>query len=137
MAPGARSRVSAGVVCLLLGACLGRDATEPGSGQTTALLVRADLSATAATTVVVVVTAADITTPLLFNIPVASHLFDDISCHLVGAIPNGIFCEYMPWYDKIYKNPPQVKDGFIEIPKVPGIGWEIDPESFKKFEFKG
>ena len=72
-----------------------------------------------------------------FNIPVASHLFDDISCHLVGAIPNGIFCEYMPWYDKIYKNPPQVKDGFIEIPKVPGIGWEIDPQSFKKFEFKG
>ncbi len=74
---------------------------------------------------------------MAFNIPVASHLFDDISCHLVGAIPNGIWAEYMPWYDKIYKNPPQVKDGFIEIPKVPGIGWEIDPESFKKFEFKG
>ena len=72
-----------------------------------------------------------------FNIPVASHLFDDISCHLVGAIPNGIWCEYMPWYDKIYMNPPQVKDGFIEIPKVPGIGWEIDPQAFKKFEFKG
>jgi L-alanine-DL-glutamate epimerase-like enolase superfamily enzyme len=72
-----------------------------------------------------------------FNIPVASHLFDDISCHLVGAIPNGVYCEYMPWYDKIYRNPPQVKDGFIEIPKVPGIGWEIDPASFKKFEFKG
>lgn len=72
-----------------------------------------------------------------FNIPVASHLFDDISCHLIAAIPNGVFCEYMPWYDKIYKNPPQVKDGFIEIPKVPGLGWEIDPASFKKFEFKG
>ncbi len=72
-----------------------------------------------------------------FNIPVASHLFDDISCHLVGAIPNGIWCEYMPWWDKIYKDPPKVKDGFIEIPKVPGIGLEFDPAAIKKFEFKG
>ena len=72
-----------------------------------------------------------------FNIPVASHVCDDISFHLVGAIPNGIYCEYMPNYDKIYKNPPEVKDGFVEIPKVPGIGWEIDPQAFKKFEFKG
>jgi hypothetical protein len=55
-----------------MGACLGGDPTEPGSGQPTALLVHANLSATTATTVVLVVTAPDITTPLLFNIPVAS-----------------------------------------------------------------
>lgn len=70
-----------------------------------------------------------------FNIPVASHVFDDISFHLVGAIPNGIYCEYMPFYDKIFKEPPEVKDGFVEIPPLPGTGWEIDPQAIKKFKF--
>jgi L-alanine-DL-glutamate epimerase-like enolase superfamily enzyme len=70
------------------------------------------------------------------NLPVCSHLFNDISCHLVASIPNGLWCEYMPWWDKIYKDPPQVKDGFIEIPKVSGIGLEIDPMAIKKWEMK-
>jgi L-alanine-DL-glutamate epimerase-like enolase superfamily enzyme len=71
-----------------------------------------------------------------WNLPVASHLFHDFSMHLVAAIPNGLIVEYMPWWDVIYQNPPQVKDGYIEIPKVPGLGLELDPEALKKYELK-
>jgi L-alanine-DL-glutamate epimerase-like enolase superfamily enzyme len=42
----------------------------------------------------------------------------------------------MPWWDKIYKEPYRVKDGFIEVPKVPGIGLEIDAAALKKYEMK-
>jgi L-alanine-DL-glutamate epimerase-like enolase superfamily enzyme len=70
------------------------------------------------------------------NLRVCSHMFNDISCHLVASVPNGLWCEYIPWWDKIFRDPPQVKDGFIEIPKEPGIGLEIDPMAFKKWEMK-
>ena len=56
-----------------MGAC-----SEPtGSGRRpvdASLLVQADLSATAVMTVVVEVTAADIPTPLVFNIPVVDRV---------------------------------------------------------------
>ncbi len=71
-----------------------------------------------------------------WNIPVASHLFPDFSLHLIAAIPNGLVMEYMPWWDKIYKEPYRVKDGFIEVPKVPGIGLELDTAALKKYEMK-
>lgn len=71
-----------------------------------------------------------------WNLPVASHLFHDFSMHLIAAIPNGLFVEYMPWWDVIYQEPPQVKDGYIEIPKVAGLGFDLDPEALKKYELK-
>lgn len=71
-----------------------------------------------------------------WNIPVASHLFPDFSVHLVAAIPNGIFVEYMPWWDKIYQEPHRVVDGYIEVPKTPGLGLELNAEAVKRYELK-
>lgn len=68
-----------------------------------------------------------------WNIPVASHLFPDFSVHLVGAVPNGLFMEYMPWWDIIYKEPYKVVDGYIKVPESPGLGLELDEEAVKKY----
>src|SRR5713226_4962922 len=64
--------VALGMACALAAAsCLGRDATEPpGNGSPVALALRANVSATAVATVVVVVAATDITPSLVFNISV-------------------------------------------------------------------
>ena len=32
-----------------------------------------------------------------FNLPVVSHLIPEVHVHLIGAIPNGLTVEYMPW----------------------------------------
>ena len=32
-----------------------------------------------------------------FNLPVVSHLYPEISVHLVAGVPNGLTVEYMPW----------------------------------------
>jgi glucose/arabinose dehydrogenase len=66
-------RVGATLASLLvLGSCLPRDVTEPDHQRETTLLVRADLSAaTSVASLVVEVTAPDITTPLVFTIPIA------------------------------------------------------------------
>jgi L-alanine-DL-glutamate epimerase-like enolase superfamily enzyme len=71
-----------------------------------------------------------------WNRPVASHLFHDFSVHLVAAAPNGLFVEYMPWWDVIYEEPLRVKDGHIEVPDKPGWGLKLDSQALKKFELK-
>jgi len=71
-----------------------------------------------------------------WNLPVASHLFHDFSMHLIAAIPNGLIVEYMPWWDAIYQEPPQVKDGYIRIPDKPGLGLELDAEAIKRYQMK-
>jgi len=55
----------------VIGSCIPRDMTEPGvDHRETSLLVRADVSAVAVASLVVEVTAPDITSPLVFNIPI-------------------------------------------------------------------
>jgi len=71
-----------------------------------------------------------------WKIPVASHLFDEFSAHLVAAIPNGFMVEYMPWWDFIYQEPPQVKDGYMNISEKAGLGLELDPDALRKYEMK-
>ena len=69
-----------------------------------------------------------------WNMPVVSHLFNEFSPHLIASIPNGLITEYMPWWDVIYQEPPQVKDGYIKIPNKPGLGWELDLAVIKKYK---
>ncbi len=71
-----------------------------------------------------------------WNLPVVSHLFPDFSLHLVAAIPHGLVMEYLPWWDMIYQEPYTVKDGFIEVPKTPGIGLELDLKVLRKYALK-
>jgi L-alanine-DL-glutamate epimerase-like enolase superfamily enzyme len=68
-----------------------------------------------------------------WNVPVASHLFDEFSPHLVAAVPNGSMVEYMPWWDIIYQEPPRVENGHIDIMEKPGLGWELDRDALKKY----
>jgi len=71
-----------------------------------------------------------------WHLPVASHLFHAFSVHLISAIPNGLIVEYMPWWDVIYKEPPQVKNGYMKLPDKPGLGLELDPEAIKRYQIK-
>ncbi len=71
-----------------------------------------------------------------WNLPVASHIFHDFSPHLIAAIPNGVFVEYLPWWDVIYQEPHKIMDGHIRIPNKPGLGLELDPRAIKKYEMK-
>ena len=69
-------RGGAALVCLLaLGSCISREFTEPNNHSETTLLVRADVSVAASVaSLVVEVTAPDITRPLVFNIPISGGI---------------------------------------------------------------
>jgi len=71
-----------------------------------------------------------------WKIPVASHLFDEFSAHLVAAVPNGFMVEYMPWWDVIYQEPPVVENGYMRITDAPGLGIELDPGALQRYRMQ-
>ena len=57
--------------------------------------------------------------------------------HTAAAAPGNITAIDTHWiwqegYDRLTKEPLQIKDGFVEVPKKPGLGVEIDREQIMK-----
>ncbi len=46
-----------------------------------------------------------------FNLPVVSHLIPEVHVHLIGAVPNGLTVEYMPWLGMMFKEVPVQQNG--------------------------
>jgi len=68
-----------------------------------------------------------------WNIPVASHVFSDISVHVTAAAPNCLCAEYMPWWSRIYANQPKLEDGYLHVPAGPGLGIGLDEKAIAKY----
>lgn len=69
-----------------------------------------------------------------FNRPVVSHLIPEIHMHLIGAIPNGLTVEYMPWTYRLWTEFPSVQpDGTLAIPQKPGLGLEFSRETVERY----
>jgi L-alanine-DL-glutamate epimerase-like enolase superfamily enzyme len=56
--------------------------------------------------------------------------------HLGCAIKNAdpiVECTEIMLHDLLIKEPLVLKDGYIDVPTGPGIGWEFDPEKIEKY----
>ncbi len=67
------------------------------------------------------------------DIGLSSHLFPEISCHLLSATANCHWLEYVDWASPIMKNPIEVRDGFVITPKTPGSGINWDERAVAKY----
>lgn len=56
------------------------------------------------------------------GIPVSSHLFPEISVHLMAATPGCHWLEYVSWADVLLAEPLAIVDGKIAPPNRPGLG---------------
>ena len=68
-----------------------------------------------------------------FNLPVVSHLVPEIHIQLMGAIPNGLTVEYMPWTLKLFEETPKLVDGCLEVPDKPGLGLKFDESVITRY----
>ncbi len=68
-----------------------------------------------------------------FNLPVTSHLAPEISVHLVGALPNGLNVEYIPWSFGMFQEVPQPVDGMLAPFGRPGLGLEFDADAMRRW----
>jgi mandelate racemase len=63
----------------------------------------------------------------------SSHLFSEVSCHLLAATPTCHWLEYVDWADAILEQPVRLKDGHVIIPDAPGIGLKWNEQAVKKY----
>jgi L-alanine-DL-glutamate epimerase-like enolase superfamily enzyme len=68
-----------------------------------------------------------------FNLPVVSHLIPEVHVHLIGAVPNGLTVEYMPWLGRLFEEVPQMQNGELVVPQKPGLGLSFDREAIRRY----
>jgi mandelate racemase len=66
------------------------------------------------------------------DVPVSSHLFPEISVHLMAATPNAHWLEYVSWADAILREPLVIRDGTIAPGERPGLGLEWSESDVKR-----
>ena len=68
------------------------------------------------------------------GIEMSSHLFPEVSCHLLAATPTAHWLEYVDWADAVLAEPLRVKDGHLMVPDAPGIGLKWDEKAVKQYQ---
>jgi L-alanine-DL-glutamate epimerase-like enolase superfamily enzyme len=68
-----------------------------------------------------------------FNLPVVSHLIPEVHVHLIGAIPNGLTVEYMPWLMRLFEEVPLPQDGMLTMPTKPGLGLAFSADTIARY----
>ena len=62
-----------------------------------------------------------------------SHIFPEISTHLLAVSPTGHHLEYLDLASPLLKEPVRIEDGHALVPEGPGIGLEWDEEAVSRF----
>ena len=63
-----------------------------------------------------------------WRLPLASHLFPEISCHLLAASPTAYYLEHIPWAQPLLAEKLELAEGRVRLPDRPGLGlvWDTD-----------
>jgi mandelate racemase len=67
------------------------------------------------------------------GLEMSSHLFPEVSVHLLAATPTCHWLEYVDWADAILEEPVRVKDGCIVPSEKPGIGMAWNEKAVKRY----
>ncbi|HEX5278746.1 MAG TPA: enolase C-terminal domain-like protein [Micropepsaceae bacterium] len=67
------------------------------------------------------------------GIAMSSHLFPEVSAHLLAATPSADWLEYVDWADAFVQEPLKIMDGMAIVPDRPGSGLEWDVRAVERF----
>ncbi|MSP95168.1 MAG: mandelate racemase [Alphaproteobacteria bacterium] len=67
------------------------------------------------------------------GIPMSSHLFPEVSAHVLAATPTCHWLEYVDWADLIVQEPLRVVDGMVVVSDRPGTGLEWDVAAIERY----
>jgi len=67
----------------------------------------------------------------------SSHLFPEVSAHLLAATPTSHWLEYVDWMDAIVVEPSRVVDGMYPVSQRPGNGLIWNDEAVNRYKMKG
>jgi len=64
----------------------------------------------------------------------SSHLFPEISCHLLAATPTCHYLEYVDWADAVLEEPAKLENGHVVIPSTPGTGVRWNERAVERYK---
>ena len=67
------------------------------------------------------------------GVEMSSHLFPEVSCHLLAATPTCHWLEYVDWANPVLAEPAELKDGHVLIPSHPGSGLAWDEKAVARY----
>ena len=67
------------------------------------------------------------------NVPMSSHLFPEVSAHLLCATPSADWLEYVDWADAIVEEPLRIVGGMAVVPARPGSGLTWDDTAVRRY----
>ena len=65
-------------------------------------------------------------------VPISSHLFPEISAHLLAVSQGAHFLEYVDWANPVLREPLAIEGGNAVIPDRPGHGMAWDEAAIGK-----
>jgi mandelate racemase len=63
----------------------------------------------------------------------SSHLFPEVSCHLLAATPTSHWLEFVDWAEPILQQPAELKEGHVIIPSMPGTGIAWNEKAVERY----
>jgi mandelate racemase len=66
-------------------------------------------------------------------VEISSHLFPEVSAHLLAATPTAHFLEYMDWAEPLLAAPIAIENGHAVIPARPGNGMDWNPDAVARY----
>jgi mandelate racemase len=67
------------------------------------------------------------------GMPISSHLFPEVSAHLLAVSPTAHWLEYVDWAEPILQTPLRIEKSEAVVPDVPGTGIEWNEDAVKRF----
>jgi mandelate racemase len=67
------------------------------------------------------------------GLPMSSHLYPEVSGHLLRVTPTRHWLEWQDWADPVLAEPFQVRNGTLLVPDVPGNGLEWDEDAVSRY----
>ncbi len=67
------------------------------------------------------------------GIEMSSHIFPEVSAHLLAATPTCHWLEYVDWAAPILAEPLRIVDGLAQVPDRPGSGVAWDSDAVKRY----
>lgn len=67
------------------------------------------------------------------GLEMSSHLFPEVSCHLLAVTPTCHWLEYVDWADAVLEEPLEPRNGALMVPERPGIGMRWNEKAVRRY----
>jgi mandelate racemase len=68
------------------------------------------------------------------GVPMSSHLYPEVSGHLLRVTPTRHWLEWQDWADPVLARPFEIRSGELHLPDVPGNGLEWDEDAVAHYQ---